>query len=105
MTDFEYDSYDTTTLKVAFQNLRRAEQEGFWLGVVAGFPSAFWLVTRPAIAHKINAGPVTKTLSALIVGSLVYGAYIFRARQSYNDIAGRVNRKYSLLLNKAITYN
>ena len=34
-----------------------------------------------------------------------YGAYIFRARQTYNDVAGRVNRKYSLLLHKAMTYN
>jgi hypothetical protein len=36
---------------------------------------------------------------------LRYGGYIFRARQAYNDVAGRVNRKYSSLLNKAITYN
>jgi hypothetical protein len=105
MTDFEYDSYDVTTLRVAFQNLRKAEQEGFWLGIAAGFPSALWLVTRPSIQHKIAPGPITKTLSALIFGSLIYSAYIFRARQSYNDVAGRVNRKYSLLLNKAVTYN
>ncbi len=105
MTDFEYDSYDVTTLRVALQNLRKAEQEGFWLGVLGGFPSALWLASRPSVQHKIAAGPITKTLSALILGSVVYGAYIFRARQSYNDVAGRVNRKYSLLLNKAVTYN
>ena len=105
MSDFEYDSYDVTTLRVALQNLRRAEQEGFWLGVLGGFPTALWLVGRPAVQHKIAAGPFTKTASALLLGSLLYGAYIFRARQSYNDVAGRVNRKYSLLLNKAVTYN
>lgn len=34
-----------------------------------------------------------------------YGLYIFQARQTYNDVAGRVNRKYSLLIHKAMTYN
>lgn len=29
MNDFNYDSYDVLTLKVAFQNLRLSEQHGF----------------------------------------------------------------------------
>lgn len=72
MSDFEYDSYDSSTLKVAFQNLRKAEQEGFWFGIFGGFPLGLWLVTRKSITHKISAGPVTKTASALIFGSLMY---------------------------------
>ena len=75
MSDFEYDSYDSSTLKVAFQNLRKAEQEGFWLGIGAGFPLGFWLVTRKSISHKISAGPITKTFSSLIFGSLMYNKF------------------------------
>jgi hypothetical protein len=71
MSDFEYDSYDSSTLKVAFQNLRKAEKEGFWLGIGAGFPFGYWLVTRKSINHKIAAGPIAKTLSCLISGSLM----------------------------------
>lgn len=71
MSDFEYDSYDVSTLKVAFQNLRKAEQEGFWLGLAGGFPLGYWLVTRQGIQKKFAAGPISKTLSCLFVGSLV----------------------------------
>jgi len=112
MSDFDYETYDISTIKIAFQNLKRAERQGFWLGVLAGFPLGIYIVSRPAIQHKFAAGPISKAASALIVGSLMYewsnasyGAYIFRARQSYNDVAAKINRKYSILLNKAITYN
>ena len=71
MSDFAYESYDISTLKVAFQNLRRAEQQGFWLGVLGGFPLGIYLVSRPSIQHKFAAGPISKTVSALIVGSLM----------------------------------
>jgi hypothetical protein len=71
MSDFEYDSYDVSTLKVAFQNLRKAEQEGFWLGIAGGFPLGIWLVGHRSIQHKVAAGPITKTISALVLGSLM----------------------------------
>jgi hypothetical protein len=71
MSDFNYDTYDVSTLKVAFQNLRKAEQQGFWLGVLAGFPLGVYIVGRPSIQHKFNAGPISKTVSALVVGSLM----------------------------------
>lgn len=70
--DFAYDSYDSSTLKVAFQNLRRAEQQGFWAGLLLGGPLGYWLVSRQGIQHKFTAGPVSKVASSLIVGSLVY---------------------------------
>jgi hypothetical protein len=72
MSDFSYDSYDSSALKVAFENLRAAEQQGFWLGLVAGSPLGVWLVSRKTIQHKIGGGPTTKVLSALFVGSLMY---------------------------------
>ena len=34
-----------------------------------------------------------------------YSAYTFRARQLYNENAGRLNRRYSLILHNAMTYN
>jgi hypothetical protein len=71
MSDFAYDTYDISTLKVAFQNLRRAEQQGFWLGVLGGFPLGVYLVSRPSLQNKFAAGPVSKAVSALIVGSLM----------------------------------
>ena len=72
MTDFGYDSYDQSTLKVAFSNLRAAEQQGFWMGLVVGSPLGVWLVSRPQLRSKISAGPATKVFSALFVGSLMY---------------------------------
>jgi hypothetical protein len=71
MSDFTYDTYDVSNLKVAFQNLRKAEQQGFWLGVLGGFPLGVYIVGRPSIQHKFAAGPISKTVSALLVGSLV----------------------------------
>lgn len=71
MSDFAYETYDVSTLKVAFQNLRKAEQQGFWLGVLGGFPLGIYLVSRPAIQNKFAAGPISKTVSALLVGSLM----------------------------------
>ena len=75
MSDFAYGSYDSSTLKVAFENLRRAEQQGFWLGLFVGSPLGVWIVSRQHIAHKIGAGPGTKLFSAVFVGSLVYYCY------------------------------
>ena len=71
MEDFSYDSYDQSTLKVAFSNLRTAEQQGFWMGIVVGSPLGVWLINRPTIQHKFAAGPVAKTFSAIFVGSLM----------------------------------
>ena len=70
--DFAYDSYDVSTRKVAFQNLRRTEQQGFWAGILVGGPLGYWLVSRQGIQHKFTAGPISKVASSLIVGSLVY---------------------------------
>ena len=72
MSDFTYDSYDSSALKVAFSNLQAAERQGFWMGLVIGSPMGVWLVSRPQIQHKFNAGPATKLFSALFVGSLMY---------------------------------
>lgn len=72
MSDFEYDSYDSSTLKVAFQNLRKAEREGFWLGIIAGFPLGIYFVSRDGVRQKLNAGPLAKGISALVIGSLMY---------------------------------
>jgi hypothetical protein len=71
MSDFVYETYDVSTLKVAFQNLRKAEQQGFWLGVIGGFPLGYYLVSRPSLQHKFVAGPISKIASPLIVGSLM----------------------------------
>lgn len=71
MSDFDYETYDVSTLKVAFQNLRKAEQQGFWLGVLGGFPLGIYLVSRPSLQHKFVAGPISITVSALTVGSLM----------------------------------
>ena len=71
MSDFTYDSYDSSTLKVAFENLRSAEQQGFWLGLAVGSPLGVWLVAQPRIQHKFSAGPATKIFSALFIGSLM----------------------------------
>lgn len=71
MSDYKYDSYDTSALQVAFANLRKAEEQGFWMGLVLGSPLGVYLVSNPRIQHKFAAGPVTKVASALLVGSLV----------------------------------
>jgi hypothetical protein len=70
--DFTYDSYDSSTLKVNFQNLRKAEQQAFWIGLVLGTPIGTWLVSRKSIQHKFAAGPLSKVFSSLMVGSLMY---------------------------------
>jgi len=41
------------------------------LGVLAGFPLGVYIVGRPSIQHKFNAGPISKAVSALVVGSLM----------------------------------
>ena len=71
MSDFLYDTYDISTLKTALENLRRAEQQGFWLGVGSGFPLGTWLISRPTLQHKFQAGLWSKVCSSLIVGSLM----------------------------------
>lgn len=69
--DYQYDSYDCTTLKVAFQNLRKAEQQGFWVGLLAGEPIGTWLVSRKELQSKFTAGPISKAVSSLVIGSLM----------------------------------
>lgn len=71
MSEFNYDSYDQSTLKVAFSNLRAAEQQGFWMGLLVGSPLGVWIVSRPQIQHKFAAGPTSKIVSALFCGSLM----------------------------------
>ena len=71
MSDFKYDSYDSSALMVAFSNLRRAEQQGFWLGLLVGSPLGVYIVANKNIQKKFAAGPVTKVASALLVGSLM----------------------------------
>lgn len=70
--DFTYDSYDSSTLKVNFQNLRKTEQQAFWMGIILGTPIGTWIVSRKSIQHKFTAGPLSKVLSSLFVGSLMY---------------------------------
>ena len=72
MTDFQYDSYDVSSLKTAFQNLNNAENQGLWLGVLGGIPLGCWLVTRKSLQHKFKGGPIAMTISSLAVGSLLY---------------------------------
>ena len=71
MSDFTYDSYDVSTMKTSLQNLRRAEQQGFWLGVLGGMPSGAWLVGRSVVQNKFKAGLWAKLTAGLMVGSLV----------------------------------
>lgn len=71
MSDFEYDSYDMSTLKIAFQNMKHAEKRGFWMGIALGFPIGHWFVTRKGIEKKFVAGPIFKSLSYLVFGSLM----------------------------------
>ena len=71
MSDFTYDSYDSTTLKTSLENLRRAERQGFWLGLVGGMPLGAWLVGRSLVQNKFQAGPWSKLTSGVILGSLV----------------------------------
>jgi hypothetical protein len=42
--DFEYDSYDQTAIKVAFENLRQTEKKGFYYGVFFGLPLGMFLI-------------------------------------------------------------
>lgn len=72
MTDFQYDSYDISSLKTAFENLNKAETQGFWLGVLGGAPIGYWLITRKSLQNKFKAGPISMTISSLAVGSLLY---------------------------------
>jgi len=51
--------------------LRKVEQQGFWLGVVGGFPLGTWLVSRKSVQSKFTAGVASKVASSLIVGSLM----------------------------------
>ena len=71
MSDFTYDSYDISTLKTALEHLRKVEQQGFWLGVVGGFPLGAWIVGRKSVQHKFVAGPWSKLASGIVVGSLM----------------------------------
>ena len=71
MSDFTYDSYDISTLKTALENLRRSEQQGFWLGLLGGFPLGAWIVGRKSIQNKFVAGPWSKLASGLAMGSLM----------------------------------
>lgn len=99
-------------MKVAFENLRRREQNGFWVGLLFGIPLGVYVAGRPFYQAKYNLGGVGKGVVGLVVGSLVYilnnklsyGAYVFTARHHYNDISARINRKYSVLINKTMNY-
>ena len=71
MTDFKYDSYDESTLKVAFQNLRKAEGQGFWLGLLLGTPLGIYAVSNRGIRQKFTAGPLSKVVSSIAMGSLM----------------------------------
>jgi hypothetical protein len=71
MSDYKYDSYDSSALQVAFANLRRAEQQAFWLGLLVGSPLGVYIVANKRIQPKLGAGPVTKVASALLTGSLM----------------------------------
>ena len=72
MTDFAYDTYDISTIKVQMEILRSAEEQGFWMGLALGSPLGVWLISRPQIQQKFVAGPGSKLFSALFVGSLMY---------------------------------
>lgn len=66
MTDFAYDSYDRSTIKTAFENLRRAEERGFYAGVFA-IPSVY-IASK---AFKWNLRPTSAVLVPLFAGSLM----------------------------------
>jgi len=71
MSDYKYDSYDSSALQVAFANLRRAEQQAFWLGLLVGSPLGVYAISNRRIQPKFAAGPVSKVASALVFGSLM----------------------------------
>jgi hypothetical protein len=63
MSDFTYDSYDSSAVKVAFEHLRQTEEKGFWFGVLVGLPAGALYVYN---IRKISRLPVPWALTASI---------------------------------------
>jgi hypothetical protein len=72
MSEFEYDSYDISAIKVSFENLRRAERQGFWAGLLIGSPLAYYISINKQVAKKCTMSRWTVGLSGLVLGSLMY---------------------------------
>ena len=72
MTDFKYESPDLTSMKVAFEGLRKAEESGFWVGTILGLPLGYLLYQRLAKAGKILPSRSKAVTIPLLTGSILY---------------------------------
>ena len=111
MSDFKYDSYDQTSMRVAFEYLRQTERTAFYAGVLGGgVIGAFAL----KFIHELPNFSIPlsfKIAIPLLAGSAMYlyiycsyGVYSWNARADYSEVASKVNRKYSRIINKVINY-
>lgn len=94
--DFEYRSEDVAYLRGAFHGLRIAEDNAFVWSNIVGLPLGYYLGSRR------NWSYLGKGLSALVGGSLVFYTLTYLERKSYNDLAAKLNRTYSITLGKVL---
>ena len=94
--DFEYRSEDIAHLRGAYHGLRKAEDQAFFWSNIIGLPLGYYAGSRR------NWSYAGKGLSALVGGSLLFYTLTYFQRQSYNDIAAKLNRTYSITIGKIL---
>lgn len=97
--DFQYRTEDVAHLRGAYHGLRLAEDQAFVWSNIIGLPLGYYLGSRR------NWSYLGKGLSGLVGGSLVFYTLTYLQRQSYNDIASKLNRTYSITVGKILEDN
>ena len=71
MSDFKYESYDQTALKVRFENFRQSDRKGFWYGV-ALMPLTYFLLSKKQTIGSYQIIVPAKLLAACLAGPILY---------------------------------
>jgi hypothetical protein len=93
-TDYEYDPKDVTKIQTAFQDVRKTETLGFWVGFGSGTLSYFFY------RKYFNWNPATRGIMTLLTGVTAFNLYTHRAREEYGKVAHEVNTRVNLQLHK-----
>ena len=71
MSDFKYDSYDQSAMKVAFEHLRQTEEKGFYYGALVGLPVGAWYILNARKSTRLPIPTAVIVSIPLLTGSLM----------------------------------